>query len=289
MRIPVPYIVPVAILLLSSCRTTTGGLQFRPVSGPETFPEYAIVYFYRPYREFNWGGYPYIFVNGMKKFPLKNETYNVLLLPPGEYEIKAEGSTWGTNWYPGPVTGVFAVEAGLEYYLRVIPTTQGSWNVDYLGSIADEVFNVGNLQIPPWPISGVDMRMIPKDRALYELTGKNDDNAGSKSTANLSQQTASGSLVTGNGVSGTYRSKITGSHREESEFEITLNGNKFYGVSADKEWEIEGALEGDTIKFAWYGPGNSGKGKFKIDSRGNLAGKYTGSWGSGEWTLTKSQ
>jgi hypothetical protein len=69
--------------------------------------------------------------------------------------------------------------------------------------------------------------------------------------------------------------------------EIEQNGNKIYGRTANKEWEIEGVLSGDTIKYIWYGPANSGKGEFTVDSYGNWIGKYTGQWGGGQWTLTK--
>jgi len=90
-------------------------------------------------------------------------------------------------------------------------------------------------------------------------------------------------------IAGTYLSEITGSHKSRSNFRIMQEGNNISGISADEKWEIEGTLEGDTIKFAWYGPTNSGKGKFTVDSDGNWIGKYTGGYGSGDWTLTKSR
>jgi hypothetical protein len=90
-------------------------------------------------------------------------------------------------------------------------------------------------------------------------------------------------------ISGTYRSKITGAHKSRSNFRIMQEGNNISGISDDKKWEIEGTLEGDTIKFAWYGFANSGKGKITIDSYGNWNGIYTGQWGRGKWRLIKFQ
>jgi hypothetical protein len=104
--------------LVGGCTVRTGS-QFTPViSQPD---DLATVYIYRPYRYFNSGGFPYIFVNGEKRFPLPMRGYRAVNLPLGEHEIKAEGSTLGTNWYPGVSTFSLQVEAGMEYYLRVTP------------------------------------------------------------------------------------------------------------------------------------------------------------------------
>jgi len=91
-------------------------------------------------------------------------------------------------------------------------------------------------------------------------------------------------------ISGTYRSKITGTYQATDAVEIEQSGNKVTGISANKKWEFEGVLEGNVIKFKWYGLANKGKGKFTVDSRGYLIGVYTGdSWGEGKWILIKSQ
>lgn len=99
-------------------------------TAPATGPEFSLapvaedkgnVYIYRPYTKFNEGGYPNVFVNGEKKFALKDKGYAVLSLQPGNYELKIEGTTMGTNWWPPAVTRTLGVEAGREYFMRVIP------------------------------------------------------------------------------------------------------------------------------------------------------------------------
>jgi len=92
-----------------------------------------------------------------------------LLLPPGEYEIKVEGSTWGTNWYPAPVSRNMVVEAGLEYYLRVIPTTKPASSTANIINDMGILLDNSVLQIRPWPKSGLDMRLMPKDFASKEI------------------------------------------------------------------------------------------------------------------------
>ena len=89
-------------------------------------------------------------------------------------------------------------------------------------------------------------------------------------------------------LTGTYHSKITGAYKKKIDFEVTQKGNEIHAFSEKKDWEIEGKIEGNTIDFVWFGPGNSGKGEFTIDSDGNLIGKYMGGWGGGEWILTKA-
>ena len=113
-------------------------------------PGRAIVYVYRHVpTPFSFGGYPGIYVNGEWKFDLKDKGYGVITLPPGQHEIKAEGSAgW---WVLAPVTRTIAAEAGREYYVRIrrvilpnLETGQGS-------RIAE-------------------MIQIPKDEALKELS-----------------------------------------------------------------------------------------------------------------------
>ncbi len=110
----------VTIVALGACVYTTGPI-FRPVAEQ---PGSAIVYVYRPGppKPQAFGErYPRIYVNGEKKFDLKDAGYCVITLPPGQHEIKAVGDFW-TNWTTVPVTRTIAVEAGREYYIRVRPT-----------------------------------------------------------------------------------------------------------------------------------------------------------------------
>ena len=91
-------------------------------------------------------------------------------------------------------------------------------------------------------------------------------------------------------LTGTYYSQISGSYKHDNvrSLSIEQNGDRITGQSPGKEWEIEGVVEGSTVRFKWFNKSNKGKGKFSIDARGNLTGEYHGdSWGQGEWKLTR--
>lgn len=105
------------ILLFSGCAAT--GPAFQSIDVNQT--DKAIVYVYRPSRFFYGGGWPNIYLNGQKQFALKNNGYGVLFLEAGDYEIKAEGSFFLTNWQPGPASINLSVHQGLEYFVRVTP------------------------------------------------------------------------------------------------------------------------------------------------------------------------
>jgi len=87
----------------------------------DAYPHQAIVYIYRPYVQFNWGGYPEILINGEGRFPLKVRGNRAFFLSPGEYEIKAEGNS---TWYPPDAMRTLSVEAGGEYFVRVTPSAR---------------------------------------------------------------------------------------------------------------------------------------------------------------------
>jgi hypothetical protein len=107
----------VFILALTSCSATG------PLFNPESMEgnSKSNLYIYRSWKFFNGGGWPNIYLNGKKLFALKNNGYGILYLEPGNYEIKAEGSFFLTNWYPGPASININVEANNEYYIRVTP------------------------------------------------------------------------------------------------------------------------------------------------------------------------
>ena len=118
-------VIIISTLLLGSCALPHPAApkpteaQFKQV---QTIPdEKALVYFYRPAFTFNWGGYANLFIDDEKQFPLKNNSYGFVFLDGGTYEVKFEGSTWGTNWYPEPAIAELSVEPGREYYIRLLP------------------------------------------------------------------------------------------------------------------------------------------------------------------------
>jgi len=85
-------------------------------------------------------------------------------------------------------------------------------------------------------------------------------------------------------------SKIGGSYKGSNvrSIYITQTGNQITGQSPGKEWEIEGEVNGSEVRFKWFNHENKGKGKFTVDTGGNLVGDYTGdSWGQGTWELTR--
>ena len=104
------------VALTAGCASPATGPQFSlaPVA-----PDKGTVYLYRPYAKFNDAGYPHVFINGEKKFPLRHMGYAMLALPPGTYEIKFEGAKM--EWWPPAATRTLGVEAGQEYFIRVIP------------------------------------------------------------------------------------------------------------------------------------------------------------------------
>lgn len=104
--------------LIAGCAAGATGPEF---SLAPIVSDKGMVYVYRPVTKFNEGGYANVFVNGEKKFPLRDKGYAVLALAPGTYELKIEGSQFGTNWWPPPATRTLGVEAGQEYFVRVIP------------------------------------------------------------------------------------------------------------------------------------------------------------------------
>ncbi len=149
MRLRLPFVV----LLMASCAAAADGPRFAPITPVPA--DKATVYIYRPYVNFNYGGYPRIFLNGEKKFALRNRRYGVFTLPPGEYEIKAKGSRWGTNWWPRPAVRTLAVKAGREYYLRVIPVLPP-------GVAVMQLYKKNN-------VSRTEMTLVPKEQALKEI------------------------------------------------------------------------------------------------------------------------
>jgi hypothetical protein len=117
----------ILILLISSCATVETGNKFQPLASiPE---DKATIYIYRPETCFNRGGWPEIYINNQLQTSLLNNSHIICHVMPGENRIKAEGSTWGTNWYPGPVELEYTFSAGDSYYLRITPVQTGSTDV----------------------------------------------------------------------------------------------------------------------------------------------------------------
>jgi hypothetical protein len=156
------FLIPA--LILSACSTPKStSVLFQEV---QTIPpDSAIVYFYRPKADFNWAGWAELFIDDEKKFPLVNNSYGYVFLDAGEYDIKFEGSTWGTNWWPGPALARLPVVAGREYYIRIEPlepgSTVGTMNWGMLVLITETFSNYSKAQ--------TDIREVEKSQALKEI------------------------------------------------------------------------------------------------------------------------
>ena len=161
-------------LLFSGCATVETGDKFHALDHEPT--DKATLYIYRPETNFNWGGWPDIYIDNKQETSLLNNSYFIAYLLPGEHIVKAEGSTWGTNWYPGPVERKFTFSAGTSYYLRVYPVQIGSTQVQntltesamtnaVLGAAI--VSAVGNL--PNWPTAITLMEMVEADTGKVEI------------------------------------------------------------------------------------------------------------------------
>ena len=164
----------ILILLISSCATVETGNKFQPLASiPE---DKATIYIYRPDTYFNWGGWPEIYINSQLQTSLLNNSHIICHVMPGEHRIKAEGSTWGTNWYPGPVELEYTFSAGVSYYLRITPVQTGSTDVQNTlteSAMTNAVLGaaiqlaVGNL--PGWPTAITLMEMVDADTGMIEI------------------------------------------------------------------------------------------------------------------------
>ena len=162
--------------LIGGCAALASGPEFRlePVR-----PDKGMVYIYRPYAEYNRSGYPYVFVNDEKKFPLRLG-YALLALPPGSYGIKIKGS--GMEWGPPVATRTLGVEAGKEYFVRAIPVLPpGDPHAMRMSSMPEslpiEPGEVANpLLLDPeagphrtYNLSRTLVELVPKSQALSEI------------------------------------------------------------------------------------------------------------------------
>jgi len=161
-------------LYISSCATVETGNKYQPLD--YTPKDKATLYIYRPETNFNWGGWPNLYIDNQLKSSLLDNSHFICYVMPGEHIIKAEGSTWGTNWYPGPVERNFSFSAGTSYYLRVKPIQTGSTEVQntltesaltnaILGAAIQSA--IGNL--PGWPTAITLMEMVDVDIGMIEI------------------------------------------------------------------------------------------------------------------------
>lgn len=80
-------------LLLAACAAS--GPQFRGLK--PTVSTNAAVYLFRPHHFPDRNVFPYVFVDGTKRDPLRDSGYVVYQLSPGEHSIEVIGDYWTWN------------------------------------------------------------------------------------------------------------------------------------------------------------------------------------------------
>ena len=89
-----------------------------------------------------------------------------MFLNEGEYDIKLEGSMWGTNWWPGPATAKLSVSAGREYYVRILPLEPGS-SIEI--GVFEPILIFGARNFGHYSKAQTDIRAVEKSQALKEI------------------------------------------------------------------------------------------------------------------------
>jgi len=155
-------------VVLSGCATIELGDKFQSLKS--TPKDNATLYIYRPKTYFNRAGWPDIYIDNKKIAPLVNNSYIISYVMPGEHKIKAEGSTWGTNWYPGPMERKFTFGAGLSYYLRIRPFRTDSPEFQNLIPALMASRTISPVILPlSWPGSITLIEMVKEDIGKIEI------------------------------------------------------------------------------------------------------------------------
>ena len=118
-----PRIGVMAVLVTALVGCGASGPLYQPVSVPD---ERAAIYVYRPHSAFQRPGYPNVYVDGKPLYALKNNSYNVSLLPPGRHEVKVSGSLL-TNWAMPDAAIAVDAKPGQSIYLRYLPEPSGAY------------------------------------------------------------------------------------------------------------------------------------------------------------------
>ena len=164
-HIPI-YLIIVTLIYGCSSVSTTGN-TFVPIN--TVSDTYSVIYVYRPHREFNEAGWVEIFVNNQKKFGLEDNSYGYVILKEGEYTLKAEGSMFGTNWWPGPAGTTLSIAAGQIYYVRIVPIPPRS-EIDKPIVAPHDGALTATSQFSYYSQAQTEIMLIEKEQALKEIT-----------------------------------------------------------------------------------------------------------------------
>jgi len=108
-------LVLLSIFLLTGCAASGQNFStLEAVSNTE-----GKVYIYRPNKFFQGGTWPTVFINGEKRFELKNQGYIVFNLPPGQHNLKIGKSHLFANWGFDDVEGVLTIKPKERYFLKL--------------------------------------------------------------------------------------------------------------------------------------------------------------------------
>jgi len=128
-------------LILSGCAASGQNFSgLEPISDTE-----GKVYLYRPYNFFQGGTWPTVFINGEKRFTLKNQGYLVLSLPAGQYDLKIGKSHFFANWMFDDVEGKLIIESNKIYYLKLDIAFE---DLQAYGTVMSMSGSVGLISIP---------------------------------------------------------------------------------------------------------------------------------------------
>ena len=86
----------------------------------------ATINIYRPNLFFNVASSPSVFLDDKKLFDLRNNTYSVVHVSPGEHTLLVQRSMPRSRWYAGPMTFTHSFKAGKTYYIRISPEQPNS-------------------------------------------------------------------------------------------------------------------------------------------------------------------
>lgn len=111
------------------------------------------VYIYRPYRFFQGGAWPTVFINGEEVATLKNGGYIHYSLPPGNHAIKIGKKRMLSNWSMGDAQASTNTEIGKRYFYKLLVDPN---DVGYIGGM---VLVSGRARLVT----------VPEDEAVLEL------------------------------------------------------------------------------------------------------------------------
>ena len=140
-------------VLISGCSAM--GEKYSGLINPDS--NKGVIYFYRPWKFFQGGTAPTVYINDKEQFTLKNNGYGYALVNPGNNYIRVGKAHFLSNWAGGDLIGNIKVDAKQYHFLRL----------DLQGG---DIIPGGN----SFTITGnVGLKIIPMEQALKEMKDLN--------------------------------------------------------------------------------------------------------------------